>query len=134
MLVGRVLPGRVHAARRHEQDHHAPQAKPAKTVADCARLHGLCSPQGSFEDDVLRAVEGPQLALDLHRRLGDDLAGVMALRAAGAEPKAIAVDQQVAISTAHQWITTGVMRIGSHARRRRVGPSTLEPMPLARGR
>lgn len=62
----------------------------------------------------------------LHRHLGKDLAHVTALRAGGAELKAIAVDQQVAISTAHHRVATAVQRIRSHARRRGIGPTSLD--------
>lgn len=87
--------------------------------------------QQSFEEDVLRGLDGPQLALDLHRHLGPDLRRVAALRASGAELKTIAKDQQVAISTAHQRVATAVKRIRKQVRRRRIGPDTLRPMLAA---
>lgn len=67
--------------------------------------------EASFEDEVLRGLDGPQLALDLHRQL-PDLARIAALRATGADLKAIAQDQQVALSTAHHRVATAVQRIG----------------------
>lgn len=89
--------------------------------------------QASFEVEALRVLDGPQLALDLHHHLGPDLRRVAALRAGGADLKTIAEDQQVAISTAHQRVATVAHRIRRLARRRRVGPSTLEPMLAALG-
>jgi DNA-directed RNA polymerase specialized sigma24 family protein len=123
---------------------HAQDDRPARTVqVVAARLHDLYfggdqhrdePVQASFEDEVLRGLDAPQLALDLHHHLGPDLRRVAGLRAGGAELKTIAEDQQVAVSTAHQRVATAVKRIREHARRRRVGPSTLEPMLLALGR
>jgi hypothetical protein len=40
--------------------------------------------QASLEDEALRGLDGPQLALDLHHHLGPDLRRVAALRASGA--------------------------------------------------
>ncbi|HVG63092.1 MAG TPA: hypothetical protein VNA24_31300 [Hyalangium sp.] len=88
--------------------------------------------QESFEEDILRNLDSPRLARDLHHNLGANLARVTALRAGGAELKAIVEDQQVAISTAHQRVATTVQRICRHVRKRRVGPTTLEPMLAAR--
>ena len=87
--------------------------------------------QQSFEEDVLRGLDGPQLALDLHHHLGPDLRRVAALRADGAELKTIAEDQQVAVSTAHQRIATAVKRIRKQVRKRHIGPDTLRPMLAA---
>ena|GEM_PF-6083854 len=87
--------------------------------------------QESFENDVLRGLDGPQLALDLHCHIGHDLARVTALRASVAELKAIAEEQQVAISTAHQRVATAVQRIRRQVRRRRIGLDTLRPMLTA---
>lgn len=84
--------------------------------------------QASFEDDVLRGLDGPQLALDLHRHLGPDLRRVTSLPAGGAELKSIAEDQQMAVSTAHQRVATAVKRIRKQVRRRRIGPDTLRTL------
>jgi hypothetical protein len=87
--------------------------------------------QTSFEDDVLRGLNGPQLALDLHRHLTPDLRRVIVLRANDAELNAITEDQQVAISTAHQRVATAVKWIRKQARKRRIGPDALRPMLTA---
>lgn len=87
--------------------------------------------QPSFEEQVVQHLDQPRLAVDLHRHLGAGLAHIVSLRARGAELKAIAADQQVAVSTAHQRVTTAVQQLSRVARRHRLGPSTLEPLLAA---
>jgi hypothetical protein len=110
------------------------EARPPRTVpAIAARLQDLYFDreqhrgepvQASFEEDLLSALDAPQLALDLRRHLGADLCRITSLRARGADLKAIAEDQQVSISTAHQRVSTAVCRIRELVRRRDLSPGS----------
>ena len=115
----------------------AQDERPPRTVRDIAAhlqalyFEGKCvaaePAQPSFEGDLLNELDGARVAHDLQHHLGEDLARVIALRAGGAELRAIAEDQRVAVSTAHQRVASAVERLRQRARHWELEPTVMEP-------